>query len=66
MAPMRTLQGRDGPAPGLSAKDRGAIEQFLVYIEERVKDVEPVCAELVRMARLALAEPMQEPGPVLH
>ncbi len=58
------------PAAGLSGADRGAIEEFLVYIEDRVKDVEPVCAKLVRMARLALQGPRrrsQDPRPAcLH
>jgi hypothetical protein len=65
---MRERQGQNDRATGLSGKERGAIEEFLVYIEERVRDIEPVCAELVRMARLALAEPdsLQDLGKVLH
>lgn len=64
---MRARQGEKAAA-GLSGEDRGAIEEFLVYIEDRVKDVEPVCAKLVRMARLALRDPnaLQDPRRVLH
>lgn len=60
---MRERQVQKGRATGLSGKDRGAIEEFLVYIEDRVKDVEPVCAKLVRMARLSLSEPASPESP---
>ena len=67
MAPMRSRQGEKAAAR-LSGEDRGAIEEFLAYIEERVKDAEPICAKLVRMARLALRErqALQDPDRVLH
>lgn len=65
---MRNRPAQSEPTTGLSGKDRGAIEEFLVYIEDRVEGVEPVCAELVRMARLVLAETdtLQGPERVLH
>jgi hypothetical protein len=65
---MRIRRSEPGPATPLSIKERGAIEEFLVYIEDRVKEAEPVCAKLVRLARLALADPdkAQDPGRALH
>ena len=65
---MRARQGQNETTTALSGKDRGAIEEFLAFIEDRLKDAEPVCAELVRMARLSLADPhtSQEPGQLLH
>ena len=67
MAGMQSRQG-EKPNAGLSGADRGAIEEFLIYIEEWVKDVEPVCAKLVHMARLALKDPdaLQDPDRFLH
>ena len=68
MASMRTRQGQNQPATDLTGKERGAIEESLVDIEDRVRDTEPVCAVLVRMARLALTEPnaLQDPDRVLY
>ena len=57
MASMRTRRAEKKPAAGLSGKERGALDEFLAYVEFRVKDVEPGCARLVREARLALAGP---------
>ncbi len=62
MASTRTRQGEKRTVSGLSAKERGAIDEFLAYIEFRVKDVEPACARLVREARLALADPVAAAG----
>ena len=51
---------RDGAAPlRLSGRERGAIAEFLAYFEERVRGVEPACADLLHMARLALHGPGQ-------
>ena len=65
---MRTQRAEPKAAAGLSGKERGAIDEFLAYIEFRVKDVEPACAKLVRMARLALSDrrPVQNPDEALH
>ena len=64
---MRERQGQKISDKGLSGRERGAIQEFLAYIEDRVKGSEPVCANLVRKARLALtASPAAEGDATLH
>lgn len=59
---MRARQARTDTTTPLSGKDREAIREFLFYIEERVRDVEPVCASLVKLARNVLSEPLPPEG----
>ncbi len=68
MAPVRMPPGRCGSATGLSGKGSGAIAEPLPHAGDRVRGVEPIRTELVRMARLAVTDPgsLQVPGRVLR
>lgn len=68
MASRRTRSAEKTSTAGLSGKERGAIDEFLAYIEFRLRDAEPASARLVRLARLALVDPdkVQDLGGALH
>lgn len=52
------VEGDDGIVlvQPLSFAERKSLQEFLAYIELRVRPVEPFCAYLIRMAEIALDE----------